>query len=151
MQHLIVGRIIANERIAREVGLLTVDMQTLRLISLGDGPMTASEIAATTGLPTSTVTRVIDRLEAAGYVSRVPSADDRRKTLVEVDAKRLAEVSRNYDSFFVSMAEVNSGFSTAELDLVSRYFEELTSRGAGRDAGYSGTGHARAGNAEVAG
>ncbi|MTE11306.1 MarR family transcriptional regulator [Nocardia sp. CT2-14] len=41
------------------------------------------ELAARTGLTTGPTTRLIDRLEQAGYMRRVPDANDRRKVLVE--------------------------------------------------------------------
>jgi DNA-binding MarR family transcriptional regulator len=128
MQHLIAARTLANEQIARHEGILTVDMQTLRLMSLSREPMSAGQIAATTALPTSTVTRVIDRLVRGGYVRRLSEPSDKRKTLVEVDRDRLAIISRNYDAFVGAMQEVNAGFSPDELELVARYIEEIAAR-----------------------
>jgi DNA-binding MarR family transcriptional regulator len=128
MQHLIAARTLANEQIARHEGILTVDMQTLRLMSLSREPLSAGEIATTTGLPTSTVTRVIDRLVRAGYVRRLSEPHDKRKTLVAVDRGRLARISRNYDAFVGAMDEVNAGFSDEELALVARYIEEIAAR-----------------------
>ena len=44
------------------------------------------------GLTTGAVTRVIDRLEQAGYVRRVPDPADRRRVIVEVVPEKVAAV-----------------------------------------------------------
>ena len=44
------------------------------------------------GLTTGAVTRVIDRLEQAGYVRRVPDPADRRRVIVEVVPDKVAGV-----------------------------------------------------------
>src|SRR5919201_431152 len=46
------------------------------------GPGSAGELAKITGLTSGAVTGVIDRLEKAGFVERVPDPEDRRKVLV---------------------------------------------------------------------
>ena len=46
--------------------------------------MTAGELARESGLSTGAVTAVIDRLEKAGWVRRLPDPSDRRRVLVEV-------------------------------------------------------------------
>jgi len=48
------------------------------------GPITMSELAHTLFLEASTVTRIIDRLVAAGLVERTPSSTDRRVCRVSV-------------------------------------------------------------------
>src|SRR5579863_5400300 len=75
--------ILFNERVARMVGMSAVDLQTFGVISRHDGPITPTEIMAQTGLPASTVTRVLDRLEQSGYVARGNVHSDRRKVAVE--------------------------------------------------------------------
>jgi DNA-binding MarR family transcriptional regulator len=48
------------------------------------GRISAGELAERAGLTTGSVTAVIDRLEAKGYVRRVADPQDRRKVLLEV-------------------------------------------------------------------
>jgi DNA-binding MarR family transcriptional regulator len=67
---------------ARACGLGATDLYALNILELS-GAMTPGELGARTGLTTGPTTRLIDRLEQAGYVRRVPSADDRRKVIVE--------------------------------------------------------------------
>jgi DNA-binding MarR family transcriptional regulator len=47
------------------------------------GPMTAGELAGRTGLSSGATTRLIDRMERAGYVRRRSDEHDRRCVIVE--------------------------------------------------------------------
>src|SRR5215217_5808053 len=82
MRDLIANAVLTNERIARSYGIHVVDLQTLGLLLRADGPVTPTEIATMTELPTSTVTRVVSRLEAAGFVKRSADPNDRRSVIV---------------------------------------------------------------------
>ncbi|MQY04707.1 MarR family winged helix-turn-helix transcriptional regulator [Actinomadura macrotermitis] len=67
---------------AKAVGLGATDLYALNILELA-GPMTPGELGARTGLTTGPTTRLVDRLEAAGHVRRVPVPGDRRKVIVE--------------------------------------------------------------------
>jgi MarR family transcriptional regulator, organic hydroperoxide resistance regulator len=57
------------------------------------GAMSVGALSKETALEPSTLTSMIDRLEAAGLVRRVPSAGDRRVTVIErTEADRTLEV-----------------------------------------------------------
>jgi DNA-binding MarR family transcriptional regulator len=51
------------------------------------GPMSQAKLAETLEVSAMTVARMLDRMEAAGWVVRVPDPDDRRAFLVEVTDK----------------------------------------------------------------
>src|SRR5689334_16569925 len=67
---------------AKACDLGATDLYALNVLELS-GPMTPGELGARTGLTTGPTTRLIDRLEAAGYVRRAPDPGDRRKVIVE--------------------------------------------------------------------
>ncbi len=67
---------------ADEVGLSGTDYQATNLLAL-DGPLSSGELAARLGLTTGATTRLIDRLERAGYLRRVHDPADRRRVMVE--------------------------------------------------------------------
>ncbi|WP_066941836.1 MarR family winged helix-turn-helix transcriptional regulator [Microtetraspora fusca] len=71
---------------AKAVGMGATDLYALNVLGLG-GSMTPGELGRRTGLTTGPTTRLIDRLEQAGYVRRVPDPDDRRKIIVELVAR----------------------------------------------------------------
>ncbi|WP_246646752.1 MarR family winged helix-turn-helix transcriptional regulator [Nonomuraea ceibae] len=67
---------------AKACDLGATDLYALNILDLS-GAMTPGELGARTGLTTGPTTRLIDRLEQAGYVRRVPDPGDRRKVIVE--------------------------------------------------------------------
>ncbi|MEV6431628.1 MarR family transcriptional regulator [Nocardia sp. NPDC051463] len=67
---------------AKAVDLGAADLYALNILEL-TGPMTPGEPGARTGLTTGPTTRLIDRLEHAGYVRRSGDPGDRRKVIVE--------------------------------------------------------------------
>ena len=73
--------VLFSQAVADKVGLHPTDSECLDYLLL-NGPSTAGQLAALTGLTTGAVTAVIDRLAKAGYVKREQDAKDRRKVLV---------------------------------------------------------------------
>ena len=71
-----------EEGLQQETGLLLADNEAL--INLALQPMRMSEIAEKLVLSRGGTTKVIDRLEELGHVTRRPDPDDRRATLVEI-------------------------------------------------------------------
>ncbi|GAA3254790.1 MarR family winged helix-turn-helix transcriptional regulator [Nonomuraea helvata] len=67
---------------AKAVDLGATDLYALNILTLS-GALTPGELGRRTGLTTGPTTRLIDRLEQAGYVRRVPDPGDRRKVIVE--------------------------------------------------------------------
>src|SRR5213083_759449 len=65
-------------------GIPPVQLQALAVLAGGD--MRMRELARRLGLATSTVTRLVDRLEAAGLAERRPARPDRRSVLVGLSA-----------------------------------------------------------------
>ena len=127
MRSVIADAVLTNERIARGVGLNVVDLQTFGIIMGAAQPMTAGEISARTDLPTSTTTRVIDRLEKIGFVRRTSDPDDRRKVVVVAIPERLAAFQNAYAPIVEGMRRLNEGFSADELDVVARSLEAMNS------------------------
>jgi MarR family transcriptional regulator, multiple antibiotic resistance protein MarR len=71
-----------EEALTADTGLLLADNEAL--LNLRDHPMRMSDIATRLILSRGGTTKVIDRLEDLGYVSRTQDPDDRRATLVEI-------------------------------------------------------------------
>lgn len=75
----------------REHGLAVTDAAVMKLVSgMGGGAgegFRLTDLSRELGLPPSTLTAVIDRLESMGYLMRVPSPADRRSVLVRPTAR----------------------------------------------------------------
>jgi len=77
--------------VAVRFGLSESDIEALEVL-IDTGSSTAGALSDLMGLTTGAVTRVIDRLEQAGYVRRVPDPADRRRVIVEVVPENVAGV-----------------------------------------------------------
>lgn len=106
---------------ARTCGLGTTDLYALNLLDLR-GPMTPGELSAQTGLTTGPTTRLIDRLEEAGFVRRTPSPDDRRKVIVEATGGP-ARLDEAFAPAREKLGELFSGYSEVERRTLFDYFE----------------------------
>lgn len=122
---LIANAILYNEQVARALGMGIIDLQTFGVISRHDGPITPTEVSARTGLPASTTTRVLDRLEEAGYVARRSVPGDRRKVAVDVLPEKAAEIAAHYTAKINEIRYLNSKRTRDEVAVVISYLREL--------------------------
>ena len=129
MRDVIANAVLTNERIARSYGIHVVDLQTLGLVLRAGRPVTPTEIATMTELPTSTVTRVINRLEAAGFVQRSADPSDRRSVIVTAIPGAIEAKSRGNDPYaqiIANLERYHAGFTEEELAVVARYLEGMS-------------------------
>jgi DNA-binding MarR family transcriptional regulator len=125
MRDVIANAVLTNEGIARTYGLNVVDLQTMGMIAGAGRALTAGEVSQLTSLPTSTTTRVIDRLERGGFVHRTVDPLDRRKVVIEADLDKLRSGEDPYAAIMDGMRRLHEGFTPAELELVARYLETM--------------------------
>ncbi|MCD5344971.1 MarR family transcriptional regulator [Agromyces sp. H3Y2-19a] len=128
MQLVIASSVMSNERIARSMGINVVDLQALGFIARSGAPMTAGEVSQATELPTSTTTRVLDRLEKQGYIERSHDPADRRRVVVQLAPGALAGAGAGgdddpYRDILEGMRRAHEGFTVAELEVVARYLD----------------------------
>jgi DNA-binding MarR family transcriptional regulator len=130
LQLVIASSVMTNERIAHSLGLNVVDLQALGFIARNGSPMTAGEVSQQTQLPTSTTTRVLDRLEKGGFIERSTDPNDRRRVVVRVRDGALDGAGRGgdgdpYADILAGMSRVHAGFSVDELEVVARYLDAV--------------------------
>ena len=74
-----------SRQISRQSGLSVPQLLCLKAIhDAGEEEVTAAKIADTIQLSAPTVTRIVDRLEVAGYVTRERRSQDRRKVCLSL-------------------------------------------------------------------
>src|SRR5690606_21035675 len=100
-------------------GLSEIDFETL--IRLGRSPRQAlrmSDLAAQTGLSTSGVTRVVDRLERDGLVARVACSTDRRASYATLTPAGRAKLEEVLPAHVADVENLFTGLlSEAELEM----------------------------------
>ncbi|WP_188196952.1 MarR family winged helix-turn-helix transcriptional regulator [Nonomuraea sp. SYSU D8015] len=79
----LIAVLLHNEAVADRLGLQPVDVAAAILLEMR-GPLAVGQISEELGLPSASTTRLIDRLEKAGYVRRMRGERDRRTVTVEL-------------------------------------------------------------------
>lgn len=83
------------------------------------------ELSRQTGLANTTLTSMLDRMEAAGLLRRLPDPKDRRKNLIALTAKA-ESLKERYDEVSLKMHEVYfKEFSTEEILAFERYLRRV--------------------------
>jgi len=90
---------VAVSRLARRLrtttggGLTSTQLSALVAVEAA-GPVRLSELSVMEVVSPPTITRIVDRLEEAGYLTRVPDPQDRRCALVSLTERARAELRR---------------------------------------------------------
>ncbi|EFE67840.1 MarR family winged helix-turn-helix transcriptional regulator [Streptomyces viridosporus] len=119
-----------NQALADHLGLHPTDLQCLNLLTLEGGPVTTGRIAELTGLTTGSATRLVDRLERAGYVVRERDEGDRRRVLVATVPERAAEFGRVWERLGGDWAALFEDLDDSELALFIDRMRRTTDFGA---------------------
>lgn len=107
--------------LSERLGMSATDARCYELLHRV-GPLTAGEIARRTGLAAASVTSLIDRLEAKGFVRRVRDTKDRRRVIVEA-LEREAELAPLYGPMADGTKALLERYDDAELALIVDYLE----------------------------
>lgn len=97
----------------------------LMLISYGKA-RTAADLSRCGGVDTSTMTRMLDRLEAKGLLIRKRSEDDRRIIFLELTEEGKRLVSQVPYLLADSLNQHLQGFSQQELDTLKSLLKRIT-------------------------
>jgi DNA-binding MarR family transcriptional regulator len=107
-----------SQAVADRLGLHPTDLQCLNVLTLEDGPVPTSRVAALTGLTIGSATRLVDRLERAGYVVRRRDERDRRRVMVAAVPEKAAEFRRVWERLNGGLSSLFDDLDDAELRLV---------------------------------
>jgi DNA-binding MarR family transcriptional regulator len=126
-----------DDAVGRALGLNPTDLRCLDW--LVDGPKSAGELSAGTGLSSAATTTLIDRLESKGFVQRVRDSVDRRRVLVEMTTQGRERVYRYYgpiveegNALFADVADEQLGqmrdWLVAARELTDRHRDRISDR-----------------------
>ena len=117
-----------NDAIGARIDLKAGDIEILDLVARY-GPMSPSEVTASTGIHPATLTGVLDRLEQAGWLSRLPDPEDRRRIRLEASRERGPEMVRLYAPMNRSITELCAGLSEDQLTVIRDFLRDATAAG----------------------
>lgn len=118
--------ILFNQAVADHLGMHPTDLQCLNLLTLEDGPVTTGRIAELTGLTSGSATRLVDRLEKAGQVTRRRDEQDRRRVLVEVVPGAMERFGAVWRELGAGWEELFHEDSEADLAVLLRHMRRTT-------------------------
>lgn len=111
-----------DEAVADYLGVTRTEAQCLDILE-EYGPITAGRLSKLSRLTTGAVTKVVDRLEAVGYVRRVRDQDDRRRVILDVTPKMRRLAADLYEPPEPLMTKFQARFTDDELQVLVSYFE----------------------------
>lgn len=109
-----------GQAVAEQLGIGHTDMESLDFLNLF-GPMTAGRLSELTGLSSGATTRLIDRLEGAGYVRRTRDPNDRRRVIIEPVAEKGPGVFRYFAPIGMRMSELWRRYEPEQIELIVDY------------------------------
>src|SRR6266540_2514441 len=124
LAHLLLSRRLSAALYRRIAGgIPPVQLQALAVLAGGDVRM--RELARRLGLATSTVTRLVDRLEAAGLAERRSERPDRRSVLVGLSSAGRAALAAIRQRLRARLRDLIAGLSPHEQGELMRLLTKL--------------------------
>ena len=106
--------VLFHAAVAERAGLGPSDHKALDVL-LRVGPMTAGELAERVGLTSASVTALVSRLEARGFVRRTQDVQDRRRVIIEPVLEGLDVLRRSFDVIQETLPALLASYSDVEL------------------------------------
>ncbi|WP_328523071.1 MarR family winged helix-turn-helix transcriptional regulator [Kribbella sp. NBC_00359] len=110
-----------HHTVAASLDIGYTDYQAMNVLQLHDG-LATGELARLVGLSTSAATRMVDRLERLGYVSRSADPQDRRRTIVRLGKTQPARLYETLEVVRSLVGNAFEGLSPADLEVLERHF-----------------------------
>jgi len=116
--------LVLHQAVAEQFGLNPTDLKCLDLAAREQG-LTAGRIAEVTGMSTSAVTALLDRLERRGFIERYRDAGDRRKVYVRSTGQHEEKLAEIYRPLSEATTSVLESFDVKSLDAVRDVLSRL--------------------------
>ncbi|MEO6941483.1 MAG: MarR family transcriptional regulator [Terrimesophilobacter sp.] len=108
------------------------DMKAMRfiIVSTNQGKAaTPGMIAEHLGISTASTTKLLDRLAAAGHITRSPHPTDRRAVVITVNPHAHHEVQESVGRLHARRFQVAAKLNPQEREVVIRFLDELSATG----------------------
>jgi DNA-binding MarR family transcriptional regulator len=103
--------------IANQLQMPVTDVHALGAL-LEFGAIGARRLAELMGMTTGATTRLVDRLERAGFVTRAADPDDRRRVVVRLVEERIADIGRLYEPMDQRWRKQVAGYSGEQMQFL---------------------------------
>lgn len=109
-----------NALVAADLGLIPTDLHCLHVLRQL-GPVTTGRLGEQVGISPGAASRMIDRLEANGFVQRARDAVDRRKVTVSATDVGLRRASAAYGELTARTRRDLDEFTASEMSVLTRF------------------------------
>jgi DNA-binding MarR family transcriptional regulator len=123
LRRTVANSVLFNTGMAERLKMNPTDLQIINLLDIY-GPMTPGRLGELSRLTSGGVTVALDRMEKAGAIRREPNPDDRRSSVIRVEAKFLRSAEAAYREMGAATERLLSQFSDAELGVVLRFLNK---------------------------
>ncbi len=135
--------VLFSQAVADRLGVHSTDIETMDLLHIY-GPMTAGQLAERAGLTSGATTRLIDRLERAGFVQRRHDDTDRRRVIIEPSWEHAASVMALFEPMGRRMGQLWASYSPQELATIIDFMQRANEIMSEENASLRGKGRAAA-------
>jgi DNA-binding MarR family transcriptional regulator len=130
--------VLFHSALADSLGLHPTDYKALGVLERL-GPLSAGELGSRTGLAPASVTNLIDRLAAKGFLRREPDPIDRRRVLLHADTAGLTD-NEFFASWQRAATQLWDRYSDPELAVILGFLADTAERLRGRTEALAASG-----------
>ncbi len=105
-------------------GLSGRELDLVALLS-SSGPTSVKSLVADLGLPRSTMTAIVDRLEARGLIKRLPNPQDRRSVILETTPSASQALHRYRDGMLSFVQHLRVVLRQDEQDQLTHLIQKI--------------------------
>ncbi|GAB7109502.1 hypothetical protein JCM4814A_78160 [Streptomyces phaeofaciens JCM 4814] len=127
MDDLIAASMVGQQEMAQRLGLNVTDLTCFAyVLQAGENLLTAGELATRVQVTTGAVTGILNRLERAGYVTRRPDPQDRRRVRVAAEPTAVARVHALYQPYYDRLTALFGDYTPDEIAVLTDWFTRAT-------------------------
>ena len=112
------GALLARSFADGQAPLTTDEFAVYSLLRLA-GPTTPTRLAHDLGMPTSTMTHYLRRMDAAGHLNRRPNPEDRRSSLIELTTAGAETTVACFPAFSAAITAFRQHLMMPEKELLT--------------------------------
>lgn len=105
-------------------GLFGRELDLVALLT-ASGPTSVKSLVADLGVPRSTMTAIVDRLQERGLVTRLPNPQDRRSVILEATSEAREALTRYHQGMMGLVSHIKKVLPEAEQSEFTRLVEKM--------------------------
>lgn len=116
---------LAREKVAKDQKLHPTDLRCLAYLDRIGEPVSPKQIIAELGMTSGSGTALLDRLEKAHLIRRIPHASDRRSILIAI-TEHAAEPLARYREIEAAFRKATVALSDRDLMMIADFLDEMS-------------------------